>query len=176
VAQIVVLDQRPGPEGRLLTHFRFSEVDADGQPLGESKTIVIDGDVVYLDAWVVKYKDEHVESGDPLRSAAVCLFRRIFGEFQQPTEGFVIDAQGARPSAYGGTEEMSDFEREIWANFWEYANDPERADQAGIRAAHGEAPSIKLLPGKLYRVQLRASDGLSIVAEDLPAALRGPAL
>lgn len=176
VAQIVVVDQALGPDGqRVQTRFRFSEVDKEGNPLGESKTMTIDGDIAYLDAWVVKYLDEHVEQADPLRATSVCLFRRIFGEFQKPTEGFVIDAQGSRPSAYGETE-MSSFEREIWANFWEYANDPERAKMAGIRAAHGEAPSIKLQVGKLYRVQLRASDGLSIVAEDLPAALRGPAL
>ncbi|MBX3415573.1 MAG: hypothetical protein KF708_23010 [Pirellulales bacterium] len=176
VAQIVVLDQtapREGDHGKTL--FRFSEVDQEGNPIGDAKTITIEGDIVYLDAWVVKYLDEHVEQADPLRATSVCLFRRIFGEFQQPTEGFVIDAQGSRPSAYGGAE-MSDFEREIWANFWEYANDPERARASGIRAAHGEAPSIKLQAGKLYRVQLRASDGLSIVADDLPAALRGPAL
>lgn len=176
VAQIVVVDQAAGPDGeRVQTRIRFSEVDKEGNPIGDAKTMTIDGDIAYLDAWVVKYLDEHVEQADPLRATSVCLFRRIFGEFQQPTEGFIIDAQGSRPSAYGGSE-MSEFEREIWANFWEYANDPDRAKEAGIRAAHGEAPSIKLQLGKLYRVQLRASDGLSIVAEDLPAALRGPAL
>jgi hypothetical protein len=159
VAQIVVVDQAAGPDGeRVQTRIRFSEVDKEGNPIGDAKTMTIDGDIAYLDAWVVKYLDEHVEQADP-----------------QPTEGFIIDAQGSRPSAYGGSE-MSEFEREIWANFWEYANDPDRAKEAGIRAAHGEAPSIKLQLGKLYRVQLRASDGLSIVAEDLPAALRGPAL
>jgi hypothetical protein len=60
---------------------------------------------------------------------------------------------------------MNDAEREIWGKFWEYANNPELAGQAGIRAAHGEAPSIKLMPGKSYRVSLRASAGLEIAAE-----------
>ena len=63
---------------------------------------------------------------------------------------------------------MSPLERDIWANFWEYANSPAKSKQAGLRAAHGEAPSIRLELGKRYRVELRASAGLSIVPEDVP--------
>ena len=126
------------------------------------------GDLVYFDAWVVKYEDRLVESGDPLRSMSICLFRRIFGELQEPTDGFVLDAVGSTPAAYrtGGT--MTDSEREIWSRFWEYANSPALAGQVGIRAAHGEAPSIKLMPGKRYRLSLRASGGLEIVTEEAP--------
>jgi hypothetical protein len=63
---------------------------------------------------------------------------------------------------------MSPVERDIWANFWSYANDARKAERAGVRTAHGEAPSIRLVPGKRYRIELRASAGLSIVAEDVP--------
>ena len=56
-------------------------------------------------------------------------------------------------------------ERDLWANFWEYANNPAKAKKAGVRAAHGEAPSIRLQVGKRYRVELRASGGLSIVPD-----------
>jgi hypothetical protein len=45
------------------------------------------------------------------------------------------------------------------------ANDPERAEQMGIRAAHGLALSMKVQKGKSYTVQLRASDGLSLVPD-----------
>jgi hypothetical protein len=64
---------------------------------------------------------------------------------------------------------MSPIEHDIWSNFWQYANNPAKSKQAGLRAAHGEAPSIRLEMGKRYRVELRASAGLSIVAEDVPA-------
>ena len=101
-----------------------------------------------------------------MRSTSVCLFRRIFGEHQQPSEGFALDAKGSRPAAYSQGNEMSALERDIWANFWQYANDPARAQKTGIRAAHGEAPSVRLQMGKRYRVELRASGGLTIVAED----------
>jgi hypothetical protein len=73
--------------------------------------------------------------------------------------------------AYGQEGTMSDFERTIWNNFWQYANDPELAKSAGIRALHGEAPSMKLEQGRLYEIELRASSGLAFVtAKDLPPA------
>ncbi|NQT13274.1 MAG: hypothetical protein HQ582_11030, partial [Planctomycetes bacterium] len=51
---------------------------------------------------------------------------------------------------------------------------PEKAKQAGVRAAHGEAVSMKLVPGKRYRVELRASAGVSIVPDgDVPVPLTG---
>ena len=61
---------------------------------------------------------------------------------------------------------MSPLEHDLWANFWDYANDPAKAKQAGVRAAHGEAPSIRVQAGKRYRVELRASAGLSIIPEE----------
>lgn len=171
VAQIVVVDQSESEdEGVEQTRFRFVEVNEEGRPLDEPREFTIEGDLLYVDAWVIKYLDEHVEESDPLRSTSVCLFRRLFGEHQKPSEGFELDAVGMRPTAYAQGSEMSSLEREIWSNFWDYANDPERAREVGVRAAHGEAPSIQLRERKLYRISLRASGGLTVVAEDLPAA------
>ena len=167
VAEIEVLDQTQ-QQDRPRTKFQFVELSKDGGPLGEKKVFTIEGATIYVDAWVIKYSDALVEGGDPLRSTSVCLFRRVFGEYQEPSEGFPLDAAGARPSVYSQGNELSPLERDIWANFWEYANNPAKAKQAGLRAAHGEAPSIRLEPGKRYRIELRASAGLSIVAEDSP--------
>ena len=57
---------------------------------------------------------------------------------------------------------MSDFEQQIWKDFWDIANDEERAREKGIRAAHGEEPYTQLREGKSYRLELRASGGLTI--------------
>ena len=70
--------------GDLATKFTFQEIGADNRPLGDPRTFTVRGDIVYFDAWVVKYEDRLVESGDPLRSMSICLFRRIFGESQEP--------------------------------------------------------------------------------------------
>jgi hypothetical protein len=167
VAEIAVLDQREGAD-RPTTKFEFVELTKEGDPVGEKKVFTVEGDTIYVDAWVIKYTDELIENADPLRATSVCLFRRIFGEYQEPSEGFPIDPSGSRPAVYSQGSELSPLEKDIWANFWEYANNPVKARKAGLRAVHGEAPSIRLESGKLYKIELRASAGLSIVAEDAP--------
>src|SRR5687768_863686 len=117
VARVVVLEQTPAkPGGRATTRARFEEVDGAGNPIGVPKEITIDGDVLYVDAWVVKFEDVFVEQGDPLRSASLVLFRRLFGEHQAPSDGVVVDQPGKRPAAYGGVEGesgMSALETEV---------------------------------------------------------------
>lgn len=167
LARIEVLSQQgAAATNDLATQFSFAEVDPEGNPMEEARVFSIRGDVVYVDAWVVKFSDQYIEEGDPLRSTSVCLFRRLFGETQQPAEGFSLDPVGAQPTAYRNGGKPSELEEKLWSRFWHYANNPEEAKAVGVRALHGEAPSIKLMPGKSYRVQLRASDGLSIVAEE----------
>jgi hypothetical protein len=163
VAQIHVLGQERSEDGKeLRTTFSFVEVNEEGRPIEQAKTFTIKGDVVYVDAWVVKFDYAHLEQSDPLRSTSICLFRRVFGEDQRPADGFVLDAVGSQPAAYRTGGKPSEFEQQIWSRFWEYANNPTLAKQAGVRAAHGEAPSIKLLPGRSYRVLLQVAGGLSI--------------
>ena len=126
--------------GDLATTFTFEEIGADNRPLDRPRTFTVRGDVVYVDAWVVKYEDRFVESGDPLRSMSVCLFRRIFGESQQPRDGFVLNAVGSTPAAYrtGGT--TTDLEGKIWSKFWDYANNPTLAGQVGVGSCPRRSP------------------------------------
>ena len=167
VAHLTVLDQQPTEDGKnVVSTVRFVEVDNEGHPIGEPHEFAVQGNVVYVDALVIKFADEYVEQADPLKGTSACLFRRIFGESQKPEEGFPIDAVGSRPAAYSPGSEMSDFERDLWDRFWEYANDRAKAEAAGIRAIHGEAPYMKVQKGKTYRVELRASGGLTFKAED----------
>jgi hypothetical protein len=168
LAQLSVIEQQTDEEGVLYSTIRFVEVNDQGIPIDEAREFRIRGDMVYVDYWVVKFDDAYVEQSDLDRSTSICLFRRIFGEFQEPQEGYSLDDVGLRPNAYGQSGIMSDFEQGIWRDFWEFANEPQRAAAMGIRAAHGEAVSVKLRAGKQYRIQLRASDGLSITPEDKP--------
>lgn len=173
VAQIVVVAQEKDDEGDVAsTTFNFVEVDNDQNALEQPRTFTIEGDLLYVDTWVAKFEDELVENGDPLRSTSICLFKRLFSENQAPIDGFELDPIGTRPVAYSRGSEMSDLERDLWTNFWDYANDPERAAAAGIRSVHGEAPSIELRRGNVYKLTLRASGGLSINAEPLPPGLQ----
>lgn len=169
VAQIDVLSQEGSAEkGDLATHFTFVELDRDGNALEQPRQFRVAGDLVYIESWVVKFGDEYVEQGDPLRSTSLCLFRRVFGEAQRPVDGYSLDRSGAQPTAYRTGHEPSELEQEIWSRFWELANDPDEAQKLGVRVVHGEAPFQKVVPSKRYKVLLRASGGLSITPEDLP--------
>jgi hypothetical protein len=165
VAQLDVLDQRQSPDGKLLTRFTFAEVDESGQSLEEPRQVQIEGDIVYVDAWVVSFKDEFVEQGDPLRGKSLYLFRRIFGEHQAPSEGYPLDQVNSRPAAYSRGSNMSDFERETWKNFWQYAIDAAKANDDGVQFAGGKASATKLVPGKRYRVLFRSTGDLKIVPD-----------
>ncbi len=169
VARIDVLEQGPAPNepGAIQTTVRFVELDGRGEPVGEGQVASVRGDRVYLESLVIKFDDAHVEAGDFLRGTSVCLFTRVFGEGTAPEAGTPIDSAGTRPHPYGaaGDRESDLFQAELWEKFWDYAHDPEAAAAKGVRAIHGEAPFVRARPGRSYRVELRASGGLSIQAQ-----------
>jgi len=178
MAKVSVIDQtKDEATDTTLTQIDFQEINSNGDPIGDPKRFEIKGDIVYIDSWVVKFDDKYVEQADLDRSTSLVLFRRIFGERQEPRDGFALDEDGARPAVYGRDGEMSDFEKKIWGDFWEVANSKSKQEELGIRAIHGEALSIKAVKGKMYYIELRASGGLSlkptageVVAPTPPAA------
>lgn len=167
VARLEVLAQGATADApdRVRTTVRFTELDADGQALGEPRELTVEGKMVYVEALVIRFEDTYVEQGDPLRGTSLCLFQRLFGEYQTPRDGPALDAAGEQPAVYGGDETPAALHRDLWHRFWDYANDPELARTLGVRALQGEAPFVEARLGKTYRVELRASGGLTIVAE-----------
>ena len=167
LAKMTVLSQGATAEepDDVRTLLQFTEIGPDGEPVGPVQDVTVDGTTVFVETLVVKFQDDYVEQGDALRGTSICLFKRVFGENQKPNEGEVLDAVGQQPLVYAGDNTPSPLHREIWERFWDYANDPEQAEQLGIRAIHGEAPFIETRPGMTYWLELRASDGISIRAE-----------
>ena len=138
-----------------------------------TKSMTLPGEELYIDALVVKFDRKFVDAGDGLRGKSLLLFRRAFGDRQKPVEGVPLFRQGndsVIPEALQVDSQPSDFEREIWTRFWEYANDPDKARDQGIRIAQGEAPHVKAVAGQVYKLTLRASGGLEI-SPRLPAAV-----
>jgi hypothetical protein len=171
LAKLTVLEQRAAPDSvtprtpaGVETDVEFQELAEDGAPLGEPRRFTLLGKVAYVDALVIKFDDSYVEQGDALRGSSLCLFRRLFGEYQWPSEGFPLDTAGARPLPYAAGDDPG-FESRLWTRFWDYANDEAAAAAAGVRAIHGEAPYIELREGRSYELELRASGGLSLRAE-----------
>jgi len=161
-ARITVLDQGPGADGHLLTRIRFSELDSRGDLIGEPRELSLAGNEVYFDALVIKFEDSFVTAGDALKGKALLLFRRIFGDRHRPADGYVLDKEGQMPQAYAAERAPSPFERELWARFWELANDPEEAKKRGVRALHGEAVSTKLKKGRTYVITVRSTGELTL--------------
>lgn len=166
VAQIEVIKQSPerDAEGQRRTTFRFQEYGLDGAPLGQAREFTIDGDLLYVDAQVIKFDDAFLEEHELERGTTLLLFRRLFGEYQAPADGFALDSSPRVPSVYSAEDAVDPFIGELWENFWEYANRPEVLERTGVRAMHGEAPYIRLEPSSRYQVELRSSDGLTIRA------------
>lgn len=167
IARLEVLAQGAPAEApeRVRTTVRFTELGADGEPLGAGQELTVEGKMVYVESLVIQFEDRYVEQGDALRGTSLCLFKRLFGEDQKPSEGVALDSAGQQPLVYGGDTTGADVHRALWQRFWDYANDPALARELGVRALQGEAPYVEARPGKRYRLELRASGGLVIEAE-----------
>jgi hypothetical protein len=161
-ARIEVLHQGPNDQGKLETAIRFTETDANGKPISASRDFTLPGNEVYIDTLVIKFDDDFVQKSDPLKGHALMLFRRIFSSTMRAEDGFVIDLQGRVPGPYSAAA-PSPFEQELWTRFWELANDEHLAQQHGVRAIHGDAPYMRVEPGRVYEILLR-STGEVIIA------------
>ena len=91
-------------ESRTLDNLRAADIEVTTVPYkgtGDMALAVvgnqIDGDQVYVDYLRVTFDDKYIEESDLDRSTAICLFQRIFGEYQDPAEGFHLDTVGTRP-------------------------------------------------------------------------------
>jgi hypothetical protein len=163
LARLDVLGIERDDSGKAVrSSLQFVELSPAGDTISEPRRFDLPGDVVYIDNWIVKFDDRFVEQADIERGTSLCLFRRIFSEEQRPGEGISLDAVGMRPQAYAHGGQLTEFEKKLWSEFWEFANDEKKAAEMGIRAANGEAVSVQVREGKSYMIELRASGGLSI--------------
>ncbi|HEX4415422.1 MAG TPA: hypothetical protein VH107_17440 [Lacipirellulaceae bacterium] len=158
----------------LLTKIEFTEVDEQGNAIGEPKSFDIVGDMVYVDYLRVTFDDKFIEQSDLDRSTSIVLFQRVFGEHQAPAEGFQLDTVGSRPTAYARGTQMTEFEKKIWTDFWLIANDPQRARDLGINAAHGAAVAMRVQNGKTYELELRSTGEMSFRPIDAAPSIVPP--
>ena len=164
VARLDIVDQRQ-EGGRTITKVNFVELGEDGEPLHLSRTFELEGEEVWIDAWVVKFKDEYVETGHPLQGKSIYWLKSIFGEHETPAAAKSLDSVGEAPYPYRGGENPSPFEEKIWNDFWKIASDPKQLEAIGARAAGGEGPHQRVKRGERWRIELRSSGGLSFVPD-----------
>jgi hypothetical protein len=168
VAEVYVVDQiRAGQvvngqaAPRDLTTIEFIEMDRQQHPL-PSKRFVIYDEVIFFDALVLKFDQRYVAMGDALRGKSLALFRRIYGEHQNPIEGFPIDAGGDVPNVFRVNPEPSPFEQKLWTQFWDLARNPDLAARNGVRVAQGEAVYAPMERGQVWTLTLQNDGGLNL--------------
>ena len=166
VADIIVTSQETVGD-RLTTSIVFVEYAPDGTAL-PAKRFTLVGKMVHLDAMVIKFDGRFVAENDPLRGHSVALFTRIFGDTQAPADAFPIDTPGEPPAVYSKSEKsVTDFERDLWKNFWRLADDADYRSSMGVRVAQGEGVWRPFEMGRLYTLTLESNGGLNIHSEPM---------
>jgi hypothetical protein len=161
IAHIQVTDQEVDDAGDIVsTEVMFIELDDDGAELAR-QWFTVPGDVLFIDAWTVKFDQDDVAIGHPLFGRALILLRRIYSDQMAPLDGFPIDTPGAVPPGYATTE-IATFEQRIWKHFWQIATDERLATDMGVRVAQGEAVYKPIKPGQIYELSVDAIGGMSL--------------
>jgi len=166
VAEVVVCEQKKTGSVVDETTLMFVEYGGNGEQL-PPRFFTIKGNVAHIDSMVIKFESDFVKKGDPLRGHSLVLFHRLYGDYQAPVEGFMIDEPGRTPEIYKcptSTLEASEFQSQLWANFWKLADDESYRKEKGVRVAMGESPWTKFYPDKVYTLTLQADGGLSLSA------------
>lgn len=165
LARIRILSQELDPAGEIeTTQLRFVELDDDGAELAR-QDYTLPGDVLFVDAWTVRFDHEQVATGDPFAGQSLVLFRRIYSDRMRPRDGIPIDTPGGIPEGYAVTEHAR-FERALWTRFWRLATDAEEARAMGVRVAQGEAVYKPVRKGQLFDLVAESAGGLTLVPID----------
>lgn len=166
IAHIQVMDQVVGVDSKVReTTVRLIELDDNGGELAQ-QDFTIPGDMLYVDAWTVKFDHEKIAQGHPLYGHTLVLLRRIYSDQMAPIDGFPIDTPGAIPPGYA-IGDVSRFEQKIWAHFWALATDAKLAREMDVRVAQGEAVYKPVKKDQVYELLVDAAGGMSLAP--LPA-------
>lgn len=161
IAHLEVVDQDDdAPAGRGRTTVRLIELDESGAELAR-QDFSVPGNVVYVDAWTVKFQPEDVAAGHPLLGRSLVLLRRIYSDRMAPRDGIEIDTPGAIPPGYAASE-AGRWEQQLWSQFWEIATDAVLAERLGVRVAQGEAVYKRMARGERYELTIDAAGGMNL--------------
>lgn len=146
-AKVLTQDVR---DGKLYTTVRFVETARDDMlhRLLE-REYEIEGDIIHFDALVVTFGDELVMDG---KARSLYLWRRVYGENMNPSEGYDIESPDTIPVRYAELlHELKLSDQQLfWEAIWDLANDPEALRDYGIKAIYGNAVYKRLRPGLIY--------------------------
>lgn len=137
-------------DGKLFTTVKFVET-ARGDLLTTvlEKEYEIEGDVIHFDALIVSFTDPAVMDGS---ARSLFLWRRVYGEHMNPSEGYTIETPDTHPERYAGLlrELKLPDQHLFWEAIWDLANNPEALREHGIKAVYGNVVYTRLKPGLIY--------------------------
>jgi hypothetical protein len=168
LAHVQIVDQQIAGGGSVdKTTLNFVELDDKGAELAR-QLITIPGDVLFVDAWTVKFDASLVAEGDALRGRTLVLLRRVYSDRMNPQDGVVLDVPGAIPPGYAASD-AANFEKQLWDRFWMLTSDAHAAEQMGVRIAQGEAVYKPVRKGETYELLVDAVGGISLKPLDSAA-------
>ena len=92
LAEIKVLETGTESDtGDPYMEIEFVELSADNQPIGEKKRARLKGEMLYVDALVVKFNDQYIEENDLLRGSTLHVFQSVWGDLDGPRGGLRLD-------------------------------------------------------------------------------------
>jgi hypothetical protein len=164
LAHVHVVDQRMVNGTTSETDILFIELDEHGSELAR-QAFTVPGDVLFIDAWTVKFDHDRVAEGHPLHGRSLVLLRRVYSDRIAPVDGLLIDMPGAIPPAYA-VGELGRYEQLVWKSFWDIATNAGLAREMGIRVAQGEAVYKPVKAGQHYELIVDATGGMSLTPLD----------
>ena len=133
VAQVDVVKQRVNDRGETVSTLLWQEIGREGT-LGKPLAVEAVGELVYFESLVIK-----------------C---------QAPDSVPELDRR-ARPPL-GRAERDDPLHAELWQRFWEMVDDPQLAEEYGVRVVQCEAPAVPLQAGQVWELTLDAAGGLNL--------------
>lgn len=160
---------------KVLTTIKFLEYGPDAKPL-EPRYFSFRGNLIQFQALVVRFQDALIKSGNRLKGKSAFIFLKAFVLDGKETQVFDITSHDEIPRGYKIQGVASDFELDLWKEFWSYALNPAKRESTGIKNAQIEAPGALFLPGSIYTLRIEHDGGLRIDARAVPEILKGEKL
>ncbi len=157
---------------KVLTTIKFLEYSVDNKPLAP-RYFTFHGNIIQFQAMVIRFKDELVEAGDRVKGKSAYIFLKAFVIDGDKPQIFPINEVYDIPAGYKIEGLLDPYEIKLWREFWQYALDPAKRTQEGIKNAQIEAPGSMFLPGTLYTIRIEHGGGMRIDTEPIPRILRG---
>src|SRR3954447_10906569 len=95
VAEVIVTDDT-NVDGVSHKNLLFVEYARDGSSL-PPRSFAIEGEMVHVDAMVIRFERHFVSENDPFRGHSIALFTKIYGDHQTPQHAEMIDSPGKIP-------------------------------------------------------------------------------